>query len=323
MTCYAACFSDQPERFRQVFARGRWQQLSSLCQLHPRIVTQKTLAEELPLLSRVEVIFSSWGMFTLSPQNLDSLPNLKAVFYAAGTTDYFSSSLLSRGITVVSAWRANAVPVAEFCLAQILLACKGYFQNHREYCSTAMLDILSSHSLAFGAYGERVALLGAGAISQTLAGFLQPFSLDVVTVPSRPERRTVSLEEAFETAFVISNHLPNRYDNVGVLDGSLFRRMRPGAVFINTGRGLQVNEADLIDVFTERSELTALLDVTKPEPPIEGSPLYRLPNIHLSSHIAGALNHETQRLADCVLGEFKRWLNGDVLCHQVNKVVTD
>ncbi|WP_213989237.1 hydroxyacid dehydrogenase [Sodalis sp. dw_96] len=316
---YAACFSNQPEKFHRVFSRGRWQQLSALCQLHPRIVTQEMLAQELPLLSQVEVIFSSWGMFPLSGQELDRLPKLKAVFYAAGATEYFSAPFLSRGIAVVSAWRANAVSVAEFCLAQILLSCKGYFRNHRDYFAPSTFDDLSQRHPAPGVYGERVALLGAGAIAQTLTGFLEPFELEVVSVPSRVEHRTVSLEEAFETAFVVSNHLPNRTDNIGILNGSLFRRLRPGAVFINTGRGLQVNEPELIEVFSQRRDLTALLDVTKPEPPVDGSALYRLPNIRLSSHIAGAINHETQRLADCVLDEFTRWLQGEPLCHQVVK----
>lgn len=317
MTCYAACFSSQPEKFRQVFSRGRWQQLNAMCQLYPHIVTPAMLETELPALSQVEVIFSSWGMFTLSPPQLERLPKLKAVFYAAGSTDYFAAPFLARGITVVSAWRANAIPVAEFCLAQILLACKGYFRNTREYRTPAMFAALSRQHPAAGAYGESVALLGAGAISQTLTQLLKPFSLTVLTVPSRAEHRVMSLEEAFETAFVISNHLPNRQDNIGVLDRGLFRRMRPGAVFINSGRGLQVNEADLIDVFSQRPDLTALLDVTKPEPPEAGSLLYKLPNIQLSSHIAGALNDETQRLADSVLQEFRRWLQGEELCHQI------
>ncbi|NDL62124.1 hydroxyacid dehydrogenase [Acerihabitans arboris] len=317
MLCRAACFSNQPEKFQQVFSRGRWQRLSALCQLHPRIVTQDMLAHELPKLAQVEVIFSSWGMFPLSERQLDRLPKLKAVFYAAGATEYFSAPFLSRGITVVGAWRANAVSVAEFCLAQILLACKGYFRNHRDYRAPAVFDDLSMRHQAPGAYGERVALLGAGAIAQTLTGLLAPFELEVIGVPSRAARRRVSLEQAFETAFVVSNHLPNRPDNIGVLDGALFRRMRPGAVFINTGRGLQVNEPELIEIFSQRPDLTALLDVTKPEPPAAGSPLYQLPNIQLSSHIAGALNHETQRLADCVLEEFCRWLQGEPLCHQV------
>lgn len=129
-------------------------------------------------------------------------------------------------------------------------------------------------------------------------------------VPSRAEKRIISLEEAFSTAWVISNHLPNREDNIGVLNGALFSRMRQGAVFINTGRGLQVNEAELLDVLEERTDLTVLLDVTKPEPPQANSRLFTLPNVQLTTHIAGALNNETRRLANCVINEFQRYLKG-------------
>ena len=83
-----------------------------------------------------------------------------------------------------------------------------------------------------------------------------------------------------------------------MLNAALFRSMRPGATFINTGRGAQVNESDMAAVFGARPDLTALLDVTWPEPPEAGSPLYTLPNVHLSSHIAGSLGNEVVRMAD-------------------------
>ncbi|AUU88519.1 MAG: hydroxyacid dehydrogenase [Enterobacteriaceae bacterium] len=317
MTLYAACFTNQPEKFNQVFSAGRLQQLSNWCQFYPQTITEQNISARLPELAKTEVIFSSWGMFPLNESQLDALPNLKILFYAAGKTDAFASTLIKRGIIVVSAWRANAVPVAEFCLAQILLACKGYFRNQREYQTPADFTPLHYQHPAPGVYDERVALIGAGAISQTLAQLLHPFALEVITVPSRAGKRTLSLEAAFETALVVSNHLPNRNDNKHILNGDLFRRMRPGAVFINTGRGMQVNEAELITVMQQRPDLTALLDVTSPEPPAFNSPLYQLPNILLTSHIAGALNNETRRLGDLIIAEFKRWMDNEPLQHRV------
>lgn len=247
-------------------------------------------------------------MLSLSEEQLDQLPNLKVIFYAAGSTDYFSAPYLGRGVKIVSAWQANAIPVAEFCLAHILLGCKGYFRNQREYTAPDRFVSLSQHHPAPGNYQECVALIGAGAISQALQRLLQPFYLDVLVVPSRPERRTLTLEEAFSRAWVVSNHLPARPDNQGILNGELFYRMREGAVFINTGRGLQVNEPELIEVLLARPDLTAILDVTKPEPPVAGSLLYTLPNVQLTSHIAGSLNNETRRLVNYILDQFQQWL---------------
>ena len=113
---------------------------------------------------------------------------------------------------------------------------------------------------------------------------------------------------------------PNHHalnDNIGVLNGKLFSSMRHGAVFINTGRGAQVNEAELIEVLEKRPDLTALLDVTHPEPPAEGSKLYPLPNVQQSSHIAGSVNDEVHRMADYMLDEFRRYIAGEPLKYQV------
>lgn len=73
-----------------------------------------------------EYLFSTWGMPMLSEEDIrEFLPNLKAVFYGAGTVQYFVCPFLACGVRVFSAWAANAIPVAEYTVAQILLANKG------------------------------------------------------------------------------------------------------------------------------------------------------------------------------------------------------
>ena len=148
---------------------------------------------------------------------------------------------------------------------------------------------------------------------------LKAYNVNVVVVPSRREKRTVSLEEVFKKALVISNHLPDRDDNVGVLNGELFRSMREGAVFINTGRGRQVNEPEMIEVLEERADLTALLDVVYPEPPVAGSKLYTLPNVRLSPHIAGSMNDEVHRMSDYMISEYKRFASGEPCLYEVSE----
>ena len=259
-------------------------------------------------LKDVEVIFSTWGMMCFTDEQLDRMPNLKAVFYGAGATDYFARPLLARGIKVISAWKANAIPVAEFVLAQIILSMKNYFSNN-----------WTNKFAGPGCYGETVALIGAGAISSKLQEMLKILNLNVLVIPSRPERRTISLEEAFRTAYVVSNHLPNREDNQKVLTKELFASMRQGATFINTGRGAQVDEAGLIEVLKARPDLTALLDVTFPEPPEAGSELYTLPNVRLTTHIAGSLNDEVHRMADYVIGDYLHFAAGEPLEHEVTE----
>ena len=268
-------------------------------------------------LSGLEVIFSTWGMMNFSEEQLSAMPNLKAVFYAAGATDSFARPLLAHGIRISSAWRANAEPVAEFVTAQIILSMKNYFNHSAKLKSPEMWS--GKNPVGPGCYGETVALIGAGSISSRVRELLRSFQLNVIVVPSRKERRTVSLEEAFRTAYVVSNHLPNREDNQKVLTKELFASMRQGATFINTGRGAQVDEAGMIEVLQERPDLTALLDVTFPEPPKADSELYRLPNVHLSAHIAGSMNDEVHRMADYQIEEYLRFCAGDALEHEITE----
>ena len=146
-------------------------------------------------LSELEVIFSTWGMMCFSEEQLAKMPKLKAVFYAAGATDSFARPLLNHGIKLVSAWRANAIPVAEFTVAQIILSMKNYFANSSAVTGP---DGWKQDNAGPGCYGETVALIGAGAISNKVQELLKNFKLNVIVVPSRPERRTISLEEVFQ-----------------------------------------------------------------------------------------------------------------------------
>lgn len=308
MTKIKAALAGNETTIRYVFGDDYLNVLQALTDLNPVIMTADNAASG--SFADTEVIFSTWGMPALEETQLDALPALKAVFYAAGTTDYFRVPFQKRNILISSAWRDNAIPVAEFVFAQILLSLKNYFAVssavHRE-------QKWQGQNVGPGAYGATVALIGAGAISNKVQEMLRTVDVRTIVVPSRKENRTISLEEAFSTAQVVSNHLPNRDDNIGVLNGALFERMRPNAVFINTGRGRQVNEPEMIRVLKERPDLTALLDVTYPEPPVPGSELYTLPNVHLSPHIAGSMNDEVRRMAVSAIDEFKRYRDGQPL----------
>jgi len=315
MKKFKAAFLNRSEQsINYVYSPEQLQEIAGLTDLRSGVASAADVDNG--LLRDTEVLFSTWGMPALNDGQLDKMPSLKAVFYAAGATDAFARPLFARDIKVFSAWQANATPVAEFCLAQILLGLKGYFRTSRLFNSP---EGFGHANVGPGVYGETVALIGAGAISNRLQELLRPFEVKVIVIPSRKEKRTISLEEAFATAQVISNHLPNRDDNVGVINGKMFRSMRPGAVFINTGRGRQVNEKEMIEVLEERPDLTALLDVTYPEPPEPGSKLYTLPNVRLSPHIAGSLNDEVKRMSRFMIDEYKRFAAGEPCLYEVRE----
>ncbi len=303
----------------RVYACGRRQDVEELTDLYPEVISSENFEQHVDNLKDIEVIFSTWGMLPLTEAQIDMLPSLKAVFYGAGSVKSFAEPFLKKGIKVSTAWKANAVPVAEFCLGQILLAANGYYQNLRDYKKTTFSD--KAYKKAYrgpGVYNIKCALIGTGVISLKLQELLKPFNIETVLVPSRVERRTVSLEKAFESCYIISNHLPNRDDNQGILTGEMFRSMPFGATFINTGRGAQVNETEMVEVLKERTDLSALLDVTAPEPVAVDSELLKLPNVYLTTHIAGSMNNELVRMADYVIDDFKHWQKGEAMENEVD-----
>ena len=317
----AAFFGDR-ERIDQVYGKERRAQLAKLVDLHPDVINLENLPQHLSQLQEMEVIFSTWNMPLLTSEQLDQLPSLRAVFYAGGSVRYFATPLLDRGITVVSAWQANAIPVAEFTLSQIILAMKGYFPNIRDYNSPRRS----------GNYGETVALLGAGAIGGKLIELLRHITLRVIVFDPFLSAETaeelgvekVTINECFERGLVVSNHLAGVPETANLLTGSLFDRMRENATFINTARGATVDaEPAMIQVLQRQPDLTALLDVTWPEPPVAGSPLYTLPNVHLTKHIAGSFGDEFLRMADFCLEEFLSWQHGKALRFAISRSMLD
>ncbi|QHI70612.1 NAD(P)-dependent oxidoreductase [Tichowtungia aerotolerans] len=304
------------DAFDKVYAQGRCERLAEITDLYPVRISRDNFYDHVEDLQDLDVIFSTWDMVVLSSEEVQMLPNLKAVFYAAGASSSFRESFEENGVVVCSATAANAIPVAEFALAQVLLAGAGAYRNSRECVDVQSTTIANSHR-GCGNYGNRVSILGNGAISSKLQDFLKHHDLEVVVVPSRAENRTVSIAEAFATSFAVVNLFPDRDDNVGVYNRPLFESMMDSAVFINVGRGRQVNETDLIAVMKERPDLTALLDITWPEPPIDGSELYTVPNIQLTGHLAGSKSSELIRMADFMIEDFQRWEKGEPLKYRV------
>lgn len=323
-----ALCGNEPAQIERVFGQGRRELLEQSAVLHPTLLTSGNFASQSRFLGDVEAVFSTWGMDAELALKVRDLPRLRAFFYAAGTVQAFARPLLEKGVVVVSAWAANAVPVAQFTVAQILLALKGYFRNVRETRLPENRGRLVEPD-APGVFGETVALLGCGMVGRAVAAQLRPFELEILAYdPYLPEAeakalgvRKVGLAEAFSTAYVVSNHLADLPPTRGLLGRPLFQSLRRGAAFLNTGRGATVVEADLAAVLAARPDLTALLDVTFPEPAPADSPWHTLANVHLSSHIAGSSGKEVARMADYCLEEFEAWKAGRPLRYQVTEAM--
>jgi phosphoglycerate dehydrogenase-like enzyme len=129
----------------------------------------------------------------------------------------------------------------------------------------------------------------------------------------------VALDEIFRRSDVVSLHTPWLKETEGMIAGRHFDLMKPGAAFINTSRGAVVNEPEMIAVLQRRPDLFAVLDVTWPEPPVPGSPLYTLDNVVLTPHIAGSMNGECRRMGRYMVEEARRYLNGEPLLYGIDR----
>ena len=291
---------------------------------------KETILNDPAKFADVELIFSTWGMSQLTEEEIKTyLPKLKCVFYGAGSVQKFARPFLNCGVKVFSAWAANAIPVAEFTVAQIILANKGYFRSTHVYHATqdkkaAAAAVKSCN----GNYGETVGLIGAGGmIGRLVIDMLKAYNLKVAVCSTSLTNEKAkalgvencNLEELFKRSFVVSNHLANNEHTKGMLHYNLFRQMRENAVFINTGRGAQVVEDDLVKALQERPDLTALLDVTHPEPPVTDHPFYTLPNCLLTPHIAGSAGDEVARMGLYMLRECEAYLSGAATQYEVTE----
>ncbi|HBT64235.1 MAG TPA: phosphoglycerate dehydrogenase [Ruminococcaceae bacterium] len=320
-------FLGQPHRVEKVYPEWIKKTLEIEAGLEGPCITWPCSADDAERLKSADFIFSTWGMPSLSREEIDEfLPNVKAVFYAAGTVQAFARPFLEKGVRVFSAWAANGVPVAEFTLAHILLAGKNAYAAKRMYTRHNRFKEGSELVQRTGGnFRNKVGIIGAGMIGSMVIEKLKDFEIDVyVSDPFLPDEKAksmgvtkVSLEEIFKTCRVISNHLANNDQTKGILNYSLFSTMLQDAVFINTGRGAQVVEPDLCNILKGRTDITAVLDVTYPEPLPDGHPFFTLPNVILTPHIAGSMGREVERMSQYMLEEYRRYIKGDTARYDV------
>ena len=318
---------DKSDKLFSVFDAETICELQKITDIEKKIYSKADVISQPDTFADVELVFSTWGMPDFTKEEIKAyLPALKCVFYGAGSVQRFARPFLNCGVKVFSAWAANAVPVAEYTVAQIILSNKGYFVTSRIFHTQGKRAAREAMAKCNGNYGETVGIIGAGMIGKLVIQMLKQYNLKVIVFdPFLPDEKAeelgvekCELAEVFERAFVVSNHLANNEQTQGMLKYEHFSKMRENAVFVNTGRGAQIVEDDLVRILSERPDLTALLDVTYPEPPVEGHPFYTLPNCLLTPHIAGSDGQEVARMGRYMLCECQSYLCGDPCKYEVS-----
>lgn len=278
-------------------------------------------------LADVEVLVTGWGCPPLDAGVLAAAPALRAVVHTAGTVrGHVTEACWERGIAVSSAAAANALPVAEYTVAMILLSGKQVLERARDFRTARHRDDWLNTPSHVGNYGRTVGLLSASMIGRRVIELLRPYDLRVLLhdpyVPAAEAQalgvEPVGLGELFTRSDVVSLHTPLLPATRGLVSRELLTSMRPDGVLINTARGAVVDQDALTDVLLQ-NRIRAVLDVTDPEELPSGHPLWECDNALITPHLAGSQGNEWRRLADLALGEITRWAAGDGFAHPVRR----
>ena len=304
--------------------------IRDITDLRDGVITSRLIEGDPSVLADVQIMFSGWGAPVLDAQFLSHAAKLEAVFYGAGSIrSMVTPAFWEKGIPITSSWRANGISVAEFTEALIILSLKRFWSASRGYSSPTVARPPDVR----GAYGAKVGLVSLGMIGRLVAERLKTHDLEVLAYDPFVNQekanalclgvRMVSLEELFATCEVVSLHAPNLPETRGMISTTLLASMKFGATFVNTARGAIVDEVGLVETLQSRPDLCAVLDVTYPEPPVEGSPLYTMPNVVLTPHIAGSLGDECYRMGQFAIEECRRFLAGRELLWSVSQKMAE
>ena len=276
-------------------------------------------AEARAVLAEIDIMVTGWGCPMVTADVVRAAPKLKLIAHAAGTVKFtIDTAVYEAGIRVTHAADANAVPVAEYTLAAILFANKRVFELRDRY--RADPGRRSSYALMdepIGNYHRTVGLVGASRIGRRVAKMLAGFDFTVLLSdpfvtrgdPVLAGAELVDLDTLMARSDVVSVHAPSLPETQAMIGARQFSLMKDGAALINTARGAVIDEAAMIAEL-QTGRIHAVIDVTDPEIPETGSPLYSLPNVFLTPHVAGAVGMERLRLGQLAIEEVERFVAG-------------
>lgn len=320
----------EPEASNRIYPQAIQDQISELVTLVAPLQSKASILENLDLLQEVDVILSGWGAPKLDEAFLDAAPNLKAFLYGAGSVRGFvTDAFWERDIRLCSSVGANAIPVAEYALSQILFCLKAGWQfnarakNVNNPRHNGFQDFIKMS--APGGYKSTVGLISLGTIARIVRRFLEMMDINVIAYDpftTEEDARALnielcSLEEVFARADVVSVHTPDLPATQGLITGKHLASMRTSASIINTARSAVIRHSEMIAVLEKRPDLWAVLDVTEIATESEHRRLQELPNVTLTPHIAGSMGPECARMGQFMADELRRFLAGEPLQHEI------
>ena len=275
------------------------------------------------MLKKAEVIVAT----RIPPYLGERAPNLRWIQFTSAGVDHLWKPFLDSGkVTVTSAKGIHAIPLTEFVLSCMLLAAKDWrrlMQQQRDHhWEKFVVQEL---------YGSTVALIGVGEIGGAVARATKQMGMHVIGLRRRPGKEDLSeyfdevvtfdrMNDALARADYVVASLPLTEKTNWLLDESVFRAMKPSAMFINVGRGKTTDETALARALKEGWIRSAGLDVYEREPLPKESPLWDMPNAFICPHMAPDTAYYMQRLTDVMCDNLLRYAEGRPLRNVVDPV---
>lgn len=303
----------------KVFSEHHIAHLNELVGLAPAERDEISPEWQQAAMKNAEIIITGWGTEPISDAMLDAAPDVRLMCHSAGSIKHLlSDTFAARGIRVTSAAPALAVGVAEFAFGLMLVSMKAAWA-----CVTATKEGTWDREPVMDwicePYGATAGIIAASNVGRELIRLCKTLSLKAILLhdpfvsneeAARLGVELVPLDELMRRADVVHLCAPNVPATRHMINAEMLALLRDKAIFINTSRGALVDEAALIAEL-ENERIFACLDVTDPEPPEPGSPLYTLPNCILTPHIAGAVKQNIRRQGDSVVEQIEAFVTGN------------
>jgi len=249
--------------------------------------------------------------------------NLRIVAkHGVGTNDIDVAAAKALGIPVIMATGANAHSVAEHALGLILALTKDFLRQDG-HIRNGLWDkkLYAGRELR----GQKLGLVGFGLIGQILARMVAPIGMLVAAYdPFAPDEafadgviRAKSLDVLLADSDVVSLHCPLTEGTRGLLGAREIALMKPTAFLVNTARGEVVDEPALIAALQTGRIAGAGLDSFAEEPPVE-SPLWQLPNVLLTPHVAGVTEDARRTVSIMTATNVLAFLRGEPLAQNLH-----
>ncbi len=264
----------------------------------------------------IDIVMSGWGTLKYDEEVLSKANRLKLIAHTAGSVvPLVTDALYDKGIIVLSGNPVFAESVAEATLCYIMCSLRSikYFTMRPDFKWRG-----PGEDSEKGIMDRTIGIVGFGMIAKYFLKMLEPFHVTkkiysnyITDEEAAKYGATVAtLDEIFETCDIISVHSGLNAKNWHLINEEHLKKMKDGALIVNTARGAVIDEQALIREL-QTGRIFAALDVYEIEPPPEDSPLYELPNALCLPHVGGPTFDRRQFVTLALLRDIKKWLNGE------------